>query len=292
MSELPFLSLVAPTTMDVPCADQTHQLRWEAGELRPLDHDDPEGERTLAALGGTNNGCVEVLDAWSRRRHELRALTLASRGPFDALTFEPRNQGAGRSGVTVLGAGPRPTLRARPASRRAVFGTSVSSGWSSYSSTSHAVVRGSQGGPQTPEPADDYSLLFALGGGMGDRLAATVVAHWADRIEQGDIPASDEPALHAALTGRVWVAVRAWLGDPSVDVEVRMISPDQLPSATRSESGWVLALPFRWLSRVWAPSLAVTAGRLVLAASRDGHVLTLTTVKPGNDTLTSMTLEI
>jgi hypothetical protein len=291
MSELPFLSLVPPTTLDVACADQTHRLRWEAGELISLDHEDPEGERTLAALGGADNGCLEVLDAWNRRCRELRVLTLASRGPTDALTFDRPNQGGG-SGLGVRGASSRPVLRARPASRRVVFGTSVSSGWSSYSSTSHAVVGGSQRGPQTPEPADDYSMLFALSGGLGDRLAATVAAHWANRVEHGEVAGSDEPALQAALTGRAWVAVCAWLGDPSVDVKVQMTGADQLPVAIRREHGWLLELPFRWLSRVWAPSLAVTAGRLVLDARRDGDALTLTTVKPGDDTVTPMTLEI
>jgi len=142
------------------------------------------------------------------------------------------------------------------------------------------------------EPDDDYPLLFGLGSGLGDRLAATVAAHWAERIERGDVTRGDQPALHAALTGRVWVAARAWLGDAGADVDVRMIEPSEPPSVSRDGDRWTLALPFRWLSRVWAPSLAMTAGRLVIDAERQGDVLTLTTLQPGSERPTKLTLEI
>ena len=48
----------------------------------------------------------------------------------------------------------------------------------------------------------------------------------------------------------------------------------------------------RWLSRVWAPSLAVTAGRLVIDAAKEGSVLTLTTLHPGSERPAKLTLEI
>src|SRR4051812_24434612 len=249
MSEQSFLAMVAATTLDVACGDETHRLMWATGELTALDHDDPEGERTLAALGGMKNGCVEVLDAWSRCRHELRALVLASRGPGDTVTStEPAYGGAG----LLLSPAAQPGLAPPAGKARIRLGSSMRRGWSAYGATAHAVVRGSfVGGPPQAEPEDDYSLLFALGGALGDRLAATVAAHWAERIERGDVDPAHRPALQAALAGRVWVAARSWLGDASADIDVRMIEPSEPPALDHDGDRWTLALPFRWVSRVW-----------------------------------------
>jgi hypothetical protein len=69
----------------VDCGGETHTLRWRAGELHALDHEDVEGERALAGLGGERCACVDVLDAWARHADDLRVLVLASRGPADEL---------------------------------------------------------------------------------------------------------------------------------------------------------------------------------------------------------------
>ena len=90
----------------------------------------------------------------------------------------------------------------------------------------------------------------------------------------------------------MWVAARSWLGNASADVDVRMIEPGEPPSVSHDGETWTLALPFRWLSRVWAPSLAVTAGRLVIDAAKEGSVLTLTTLHPGSERPAKLTLEI
>src|SRR5206468_135222 len=118
----------------------------------------------------------EVLDAWTRRRHELRALVLASRGPTDTVTATEPAYG----GVSFLSASAQPGLAPPAGPARIRLGSSMRRGWSANSST--AVVRGSFiGAPPETEPDDDYPLLFGLGGGMGDRLAATVAAHWSER---------------------------------------------------------------------------------------------------------------
>ena len=102
MREHEYLELLPATVIEVGCGDDLHRLRWSAGDLGSLDHDDPEGERTLAALGGTSNGCVRVLDAWQRQRTSLRVLTLTSHGAADRLQFEPEEDG-GRWSPSVRG---------------------------------------------------------------------------------------------------------------------------------------------------------------------------------------------
>jgi hypothetical protein len=47
----------------VECGGAMHRLRRHAGELQAPDHDDIEGERALAALGGEGCRCVEIVDA-------------------------------------------------------------------------------------------------------------------------------------------------------------------------------------------------------------------------------------
>src|SRR5262249_13764200 len=76
---------VAPAQASVDCGGERHRLRWEAGELCALDHEDPGGERALAAVGGERPLGVGVLDAWQRHATDLSVLVLASRGPSDPL---------------------------------------------------------------------------------------------------------------------------------------------------------------------------------------------------------------
>jgi hypothetical protein len=72
----------------VLCGGYTHTVRWEAKELIAVDHGDPEGEATLAALAGETFPCLELLRTWSRRRDDPHVLTLASRGPTDPLNID------------------------------------------------------------------------------------------------------------------------------------------------------------------------------------------------------------
>lgn len=288
MSEHAFLALIPPATAEVECGGETHRIRWADGHLSAVDHGDPEGERTLAALGGTTNGCIDVLDAWTRRKHELRALTIASRGPADPLNFDRDSGHSGFMAFSPLTARRRPFLRgARPSVQSAAFSSSIRRGFASYSGVARATVVGRSAGitSRPPvDPGDDYTTLFSLSGGLPDRLAATVAAHWSDRIENGETSRADQPALYTALVGRVWLAVRAWTGEPT-EVAVEMIGPHDEPSAQLDGHRLELALPFAWLIRVWAPVLAVTAGRLVVDCRRDGDTLSLTTLQRGSASL-------
>ncbi len=68
------------TQLSIDCAGATHRLRWADGELLTLDHTDPAGERTLAALGGAPLPCIDLLDAWTRHSDDIDVLLLASAG--------------------------------------------------------------------------------------------------------------------------------------------------------------------------------------------------------------------
>jgi hypothetical protein len=228
----------------VECSGATHRLLWENGTLHGLDHDDdPEGERTLAALAGERNACVDILDMWSRHQDDLRVLVSASRGPADALApQEPP-----------------------PAQAPAAFG----------SGRPHRV--------QPPSPEQELITLLALGGRLPDRLAATVAAAWAGRVDD-----AARPRLHAALWGRATLALRGWLADPALEPDLELIGEDDAPSVTRER----IALPFGWLVRVWGRGLMTIAGRFCLAADADDHGLTLLTVGPDFGEQRTVWLEI
>jgi hypothetical protein len=110
-------------------------------------------------------------------------------------------------------------------------------------------------------PHSRLIALLSLPGSLPDRLVATVAAAYADH--------APSPRLHAALYGRVI----AELGE----IEVELIAPGATPSLTRDRA----ALPFAWVSTVWARGLTTILGRFCLSAeTTDGREWTLLTVGP------------
>jgi hypothetical protein len=69
----------------VLCSGDTHTVRWEAGELIAVDHDDSKHE---AALASEAVACRELVRTWSRRADDPHVLTLASRGLDDPLNMD------------------------------------------------------------------------------------------------------------------------------------------------------------------------------------------------------------
>lgn len=236
---------VAEARLD--CGGRPHRLRWAAGQLHALDHgDDMEGEQILSALGGQRFPCLDVLESWARHTADPRVLILASRGPADPVaTWTP------------------PPPPHRPSSWRRT-GT--------YSTLSY------HGGPREPE--DDLLGLIGLGGPLPDRLAATVIAAWAERLRRpagGDAVAAVRPSLQAALYGRAVIALRSWTGQRDLAVALTMIPEGQPAKLTRAGDGIAAELPFGWLADVWARGLTTCWGRFCLAAAPqpagDGWVL-------------------
>ena len=246
----------------VACRGDTHRLRWEHGELHALDHDDLEGERTLAALGGERYACIDLVEAWRRHADDPRVLTLGSRGatdPLADLSDPPHFPGAGRLG-------------AMPMRGSMSFSFGRSSGTIGRRRSQLRSVS------RDDDPDDGPLALLALGGGLPDRLLATVAATWAGRLDEG---AAAVPSLEAALFGRVAVALRAWLGEPALEVELRMTPPGGERTLSRDGSALRAELPFVWLAEVWGRGLATVWGRFCLGASSgDGERWTLEAVGP------------
>jgi hypothetical protein len=275
---------VAPAQTTVRCGEHLHRLRWEDGRLRAMDHQDADSERTLAALGAQSCPCLDVLDAWSRHTSDLRVLTLTSRGATDPVALQsdwsPPTPGA----AATTSQGPGMQLRRR---RR---------GWTSYAAlgASSAVVAQRASRSHVPtDPDDELTELLGLGGGLPHRLATTVAAEWAARLETSNHTLTEnEPQLHAALYGRVRAATRLWLGRSQLDVAVTMIRAEEQPSLDHSQGRVQADLPFSWLTQVWARDLAVIWGRFCLAATHDDGVWTLDTVAPGTADIQQVTLAL
>jgi hypothetical protein len=198
------------------CGGERHRLRWEAGELRALDHGDPEGERALAALGGERCACVQALEVWARHAQDPHVLVLGSRGPGD----------------------PVPAGRPR---------TSGPSGWAS------ATPRGGPARRRT-EPMEGLFELLGLGGGLPERLAAGVIAARLTLPDPaGD--AYLGPALYGrvALALRAWLGDAAC---PIAVTPTRAGEPLGLhreDGALRAELpvSWLLEVWARGLAVVW-----------------------------------------
>lgn len=156
----------------------------------------------------------------------------------------------------------------------------------------HASGRGSRWMTPAQERSEarltELRMLFALGPEMQWRLSAAVAAAWSAGRPAPD-QAAARPALTAALTGRLAPAAQAWLGTDPDRVEVTVHDGagwgELAATGTGDQAGLTAALTPDWLARVWAPGLAVVAGRLVVAAPEAqwprARVLTLTA--PGTE---------
>ena len=147
-----------------------------------------------------------------------------------------------------------------------------------YSSTSSlGFGRGSRWQTPAQERAEarlsELRMLFALGPELQWRLSGAVAAAWSDGQSgrPGRDRAAARPALTAALAGRLAPAAQAWLGADPDRVEVTVHDGAgwgelaATPAGTGEAPGLTAALTAGWLARVWAPGLALVAGRLVVA---------------------------
>ncbi len=266
----------------IDCSGAEHRLRWDRGELLALDHDDPDAERALAALGGEPCTCVEQVDCWARHATDLRLLVAGSRGTNDAIP--PPIQ-------------PEPGMGAPQLRARRLPGNPPTA-----SRASAPMIFATRGGGVRPEGDDEaqrLATLLSLGGGVARRLLATVAAHWQSRLEAStdaelsaglpqleatpDTELSDGlPQLEAALYGRVLASLLAWLGPRAADLELELIPDGEPPSLRTGPGGELRArLPFRWLVDVWGRELEVFWGRFCLTATTsNGHDWELLSVGP------------
>jgi hypothetical protein len=281
-----------PVELPLACGGDMHSVRWEGGTLTTPDHDDPEGEQTLTALGGERCACIDILTAWERHCDDLRVLILTSRHTGDRMSLNDQR----RAWVASIGApgvvgpfvhntiGPR-RLVPRPLGAMPFPATPVlRPGMSSTAHFTHATgaLRGrpvgavyrplvgmaATGGPLgLPQGVgqDDLLTLLVLGEGLVDRLVATILATWAQRVEANDERAvRHHAALTAALFGRAVPAIRTWLGNPSLVVSVELTRTQDPPTLQRIGASVTARLPFRWLTDIWARNVSVVLGRFAL----------------------------
>lgn len=248
---------LSPAQATVECGGHAHRLRWEAGELHSADHEDPEGERALAALGGQRCTCLDMLDAWERHRDDPRVLVLASRGPADRLAAQAA--GHAQPGVAQQQVVRAALARHRRRVPRTMGGpVAQGSGWSAY-----APVGGVS---KAAQAETELITLLRLGGALQDRLVATVAAAWAKRLVRPDTRlAQVRPQLHAALHGRVFATLQSWRAGSGLETE--MIAEDAKPRLTVENHLVRAELPFGWLVDVWARGIATIWGRFCLAAA-------------------------
>jgi hypothetical protein len=259
---IPELLSELPTALArLDCSGQRHAIRWEAGELVALDHEDPEGERALVALGGARSPCIEVLSAWSRHKQNADMLSALSRGTLDPVRTGPVQPMHGPGLVAVA---PRnvvmPGRLGRPTGRgnaRILMarGSAVPAGVGTRPTPGNTL----------PTRDEDTVILAGLGHEMTLRLVSTVTAVLLDRMD-GDDGSNDRPALEASLFGRALTALRTWLAVPDLEVDLTVAGPRDTPNLAWDGTGPAqLTLPLDWVVSVWGRGLAVVAGRFALS---------------------------
>jgi hypothetical protein len=294
---------LAPAQAIVDCGGDRHRLRWEGGALSALDHGEVEREQTLAALGGQACACLDLIEAWERHRDDLRVLVLGSRGPTDVLVVreDPTARLAGApSGVgqsrAVMRGGAVP--RSSPRASAGLVQTISVMPRQPFGRTAYGPVGRAPRAPsrqsQKARAETELMALLGLGGGLPDRLAATVAAAWKDRLERsGRPPARSRAQLQAALHGRVYAVMRSWLGATGPECRLVMIGEKGEPKLMAEDGGVRVELPFGWLVDVWAQGLATIWGRFCLAVGTDdGRTWRLTTVGPDLGPPTVVTVEL
>lgn len=276
-----------PTEIEVSCLGSRHRIQWRDGGLVPLEHDDPEGESLLIALGAPAHGCHELLAGWRAHSGDARVLTLGPRSAHDRVEVDPREvdlleeQLSAVSGVR----GRRP-----PAAAASRPGTA---GKAPLRSVRSLVLLA---GVLAADDADlrsqvELLRLFTLPRPMLDRLvlevSASLAADLRSAVEEREAgpPAGERhaagaatgpgghprvrggPALVAGAIARVRAAVLVWSASRRADpsrVEVVLASGGaDLDVVSPGEREVRVAAGCDWLSAIWARQMSVVDGHLV-----------------------------
>jgi hypothetical protein len=213
-------------------------------------------------LGGPGCTCLDVLDAWSRRRDSTGLLTVLSRGARDLV--RPPALGGAPGFPYPSGTGSGIVLQRASG----VAGSAIGFGQASMVGNQTARLTpgwpaGSAAGQDQTGP--DLTVLASLGFPMTVRLVATVTAHLLDGSGARD-DSEARPALTASLFGRAWTALRDWMSDPDLDLDLVVAEAGQGPTfETDHLAGPMrLALPLDWVVEVWGRDLTIVAGRFSL----------------------------
>jgi hypothetical protein len=112
-------------------------------------------------------------------------------------------------------------------------------------------------------------------------MVATVTSALLDQMAAGaSVGVAARPSLEVSLFGRASCALRSWLGDPTVEVDLEVVGANEEVHLTESgDHAARLALPLRWVVDVWGRELCVLAGRFSLGVLEStGQQTTLLTV--------------
>jgi hypothetical protein len=261
-----------PAETEIPCGPGQHPVRWADGGLSLPAHSDAEAELVLAALGGEKAACTGLAGMWARHADDLDVLALGPRSAADQpdLTWDDVEM--------IRSTTPTGSLLGRVSGsvssvyrRRLPAGAGGASGGASMSARAARVAQTAARMREEEAAARERRLdlltLFALGPAFRMRLSGTVAAAWAGPGRSGD-RAEHRPELTAALTGRLGLAVRSWLGYEPWRVTASLHEGPGWGSLERSGTGAATgvraSLPLGWLASVWAGGLAVAGGHLVV----------------------------
>jgi hypothetical protein len=218
----------------VVCGPEPHRLRWDAGQLTPLDHPDPVAEAVLADLGGDEPPCLALLRHWAAHRSDARVLTLAGRHPGD-----------------TLGVGPADVVRVRALLDQ-----------DNARLSTLARVDGARAS-EARRRADEHHLglieLLALDPSIGRRLQSEV-AH--NLVRAGSD--ADLVVIEAATVGRLTPMARRWGGGDRLPTVVL----GHQPSAGLEDGVVTITVRPTWLSEIWGRYLGVVDHFLVLDVVR------------------------
>lgn len=254
-SKTPWWAGFSPAEAEVECGGALHRLRWREGQLHAVDHPDAAGERTLTALGGDRNRCIDLVDAWEGHQRDIAVLTLGSRGPSDRLRISVTSdqQAAG--------------------------------GWFAYAPATGLAFSGVPGAGRTlgmggpDDPGVELVDLLALGDPLARRLSATVAATLESSADLNN-ETRERSDLTAAVYGRMLCALQTWLGTPDINLELQICASGDRPQVSRRGQNVDAKVPLRWLHQVWARNLAVVGDSFVVDLGTVDGRLELRTLDP------------
>ncbi len=240
----PWWACLPPVSTTVACRGDQHRIIWEAGVLVAQDHDDPEAEGALHALGGHPPECLRLQARWSAYSGDVALISLGRRPGEADLGLSPET-------VAPFIAAMEVTWSRRPASP------------ARHSASNPARLAADR-------RRADLLALLCLPVTFIDRLVVSAFARAATRWTDDDFRSAHGLRLGAALTARaspaLWRLGRR-LGHP-VEVRCTPAAPTEPEAVRARHEGRSLVVTANlspwWLSTVWGAGISEVGGGFVL----------------------------
>lgn len=239
----PWWVCLPAVSTSVACRGEQHRIRWEAGALVAQDHDDPEAEGALHALGGRPPECLRLQARWAAYSGDVALVSLGRRPGEADLGLSPE-------AVAPLVAALEATA-SRPASP-------------TRHSASNPVRLAAD------RRRADLLALLCLPVTFIDRLVLAAFAHAATCWADDDFRSDHGLRLGAALTARASPALRRLgqrLGHP-VEVRCTPAGPTEPEAVRARHEGRSVVVTANlspwWLSTVWGAGISEVEGGFVM----------------------------